>query len=43
MHDVLINISPSNIISTVLLFERLHQNCQAVLAVSINGLNKYIL
>ena len=36
----MINISPSNIFSTMLSFERFHQNCQAVLAaVSINGLN----
>ena len=37
--NVLINISPSNIFSNMLSFERFHQNCQAVLAVvSINEL-----
>ena len=36
---VLNNICPSNIFPTMLLFDRFHQNCKAVLAaLSINGL-----
>ena len=37
---ILINNSHPDIFTTTLLPERFHQHCQAILAVSINGLTK---
>ena len=40
MNDILMNNSPSNIMQPLILFERYHQKCQAVLAaIGMNGLN----